>query len=547
MDDLAPYVYHALPNNDSIRVLRMLPSDDEAETRCSLTTIPLREGIKYLTLSYTWGMDDDDATLCRSIVVDGQSLRVTQNLYDWLRRCARHGDVWLPIWIDAICINQADVVEKEATVARMADIYDGAWGLWVWLGRGNDPADDERLRTMLACFGRGSHSHYDQHVVSTNEGRVAKLCLARAALDATKALRSYQKRKKKEPLVRSAALPDCVRTLFDVDAVAIAVQEVSRLMRLLLGRRYWSRRWIIQEQAFSRDGAVWLIWGSSSSTHRGDLLHAIEAMAGRGWQDLNYAFDARIHCEATDLIELEQKLSSVGDVLRSNIWREPTKAGSPLSDGALFPLLLHLARDSPCSDPRDIIYALLSFARHTRLQADYSLTTVQVYVAYYAEMLNDGLSLAEVLNSAATRWEIDELTTALPSWCPDPRQFPTRPPVQELLGPSDVRPGNLLECTLVLHGVLGDDGAVVEATASSREIADHPSAPQTLRLENVIGHNYTSGDLVCGLSRNETDDMKLILRVTDIEPPDVRLLASALLLIPAWRQKSHPLIELRIH
>lgn len=38
-------------------------------------------------------------------------------------------------WIDAICINQEDLLERSSQVSFIIDIYDRAENVMVWLGR----------------------------------------------------------------------------------------------------------------------------------------------------------------------------------------------------------------------------------------------------------------------------------------------------------------------------------------------------------------------------------------------------------------------------
>jgi len=49
----------------------------------------------------------------------------------------------LPVWVDAICINQADLKEKSTQVSMMRDIYAAAKCVLVWLGNGNLTQVDE--------------------------------------------------------------------------------------------------------------------------------------------------------------------------------------------------------------------------------------------------------------------------------------------------------------------------------------------------------------------------------------------------------------------
>ncbi|KAK4891618.1 hypothetical protein LTR27_009787 [Elasticomyces elasticus] len=91
----------------------------------------------WTALSYSWGSTEHHKT----ITVNGRpGFIVTANAYAAIRRLRKpvgqHGseeDV-VPVWIDAICINQADAKEKTATVRRMSEIYSTAISVFVWLG-----------------------------------------------------------------------------------------------------------------------------------------------------------------------------------------------------------------------------------------------------------------------------------------------------------------------------------------------------------------------------------------------------------------------------
>ena len=45
------------------------------------------------------------------------------------------------LWIDAICINQSDIQERNAQVRQMLDIYKSATRMVVWLGEGDRDSD----------------------------------------------------------------------------------------------------------------------------------------------------------------------------------------------------------------------------------------------------------------------------------------------------------------------------------------------------------------------------------------------------------------------
>jgi len=67
-------------------------------------------------------------------------MEVTTNLYDALVALRRAAEgLPVAIWVDAICINQADVGERGRQVAIMRDIYSQADTVRAWLSRADDP------------------------------------------------------------------------------------------------------------------------------------------------------------------------------------------------------------------------------------------------------------------------------------------------------------------------------------------------------------------------------------------------------------------------
>lgn len=83
----------------------------------------------FIALSYAWG---DPNKKC-SINVNGSIVDVTENLHSALLHLgSRLGE--LLFWVDALCINQSDDVEKSSQVQMMGSIYSQAVGVLVWLG-----------------------------------------------------------------------------------------------------------------------------------------------------------------------------------------------------------------------------------------------------------------------------------------------------------------------------------------------------------------------------------------------------------------------------
>lgn len=68
-------------------------------------------------------------------MVDGATLDVFKNLFNALVQLQELGGsgVEMALWVDAICINQRDEVEKSVQVNMMGDIFKRAEKVVVWL------------------------------------------------------------------------------------------------------------------------------------------------------------------------------------------------------------------------------------------------------------------------------------------------------------------------------------------------------------------------------------------------------------------------------
>ncbi|KAH7382773.1 heterokaryon incompatibility protein-domain-containing protein [Cadophora sp. MPI-SDFR-AT-0126] len=132
---MGPFRYEPLSSHDSIRLLLLSPSrDNSAEIQCDLIQSTLRackEDLidQYTALSYVWG----DPNEVKPILLDGSYFHVTRNLFHALRDL-RDQDRVRRLWIDAICINQLAIDERNRQVSMMASIYSLAQHTVIYLG-----------------------------------------------------------------------------------------------------------------------------------------------------------------------------------------------------------------------------------------------------------------------------------------------------------------------------------------------------------------------------------------------------------------------------
>ncbi|QDS77734.1 hypothetical protein FKW77_004484 [Venturia effusa] len=106
----------------------------------------------FTALSYTWGPplpSQKDEPHKRWLVKIGDTLCCVQkNLYDCLEQFSQSAEELYngDLWIDALCINQDDEDERSQQVNRMAQIYQSADLVLMWLGK-----DSEDSAMALAC------------------------------------------------------------------------------------------------------------------------------------------------------------------------------------------------------------------------------------------------------------------------------------------------------------------------------------------------------------------------------------------------------------
>ncbi|KAK3673404.1 hypothetical protein LTR78_006637 [Recurvomyces mirabilis] len=89
---------------------------------------------KFETTSYAWG----DASIHDQIFVNGIPMMVTASSAAVLRRC-RYQHSTRAIWIDAICIDQSEVGERNQQLTLMASIYRQCWRNIIYLGEPAPP------------------------------------------------------------------------------------------------------------------------------------------------------------------------------------------------------------------------------------------------------------------------------------------------------------------------------------------------------------------------------------------------------------------------
>lgn len=107
--------------SNSIRLLRILPDlSNTGLLQCEIWHATT--DAEYTCLSYVWGAEANQET----ILINGKRLDCRKNLWDFLSVARiKHTSGVKAFWIDAVCIDQTRISERNHQVRQMGDIMPG--------------------------------------------------------------------------------------------------------------------------------------------------------------------------------------------------------------------------------------------------------------------------------------------------------------------------------------------------------------------------------------------------------------------------------------
>ena len=154
MAGLPPHVYQPLQSPTSIRLLQLHSvrgeSEEKANSSCFWTLVHAnldRDTPSYTCISYTWG---DGHFSVPILLADGTAIMTSPNARDAIMGY----DIGAYIWIDQVCINQKDIVERGSQVQLMTRIYSQCVRCDVWLGEANQDTHEafSIIRDISSCL-----------------------------------------------------------------------------------------------------------------------------------------------------------------------------------------------------------------------------------------------------------------------------------------------------------------------------------------------------------------------------------------------------------
>lgn len=190
-------------SQDSFRLCKLLLGEYGAPVECELFHDQLSgRSDLYYALSYTWGQTKGQ----RWIRLNGKPFHIQHNLFEALK-AIRKADTDLVIWIDAVCINQLNLVERNHQVSQMSKIYSNAKKVLAWVGPAANGSD-----FLLAYTKKHFGSKVDE-----KDGKRSE--------------------------IPTASRED--------------EESALRIFNLFIQRDYWHRAWIVQEIILAKEVTIY--------------------------------------------------------------------------------------------------------------------------------------------------------------------------------------------------------------------------------------------------------------------------------------------------
>ncbi|KAH7085019.1 heterokaryon incompatibility protein-domain-containing protein [Paraphoma chrysanthemicola] len=313
-----------------IRLLYLHPGKDDEIVRTNLAVVGLDSRPSYEAISYAWG---SSFKLAPMVLNEIHCLR-SFTLVECLTNLRSEHDIRI-LWVDALCINQADVKERNSQVALMGQIYLSASKTIIWLG------EDK-------CM---------QHEVMMNSNQFS----TEAPVHRSSAFN----------LLKQLAINDHIR--FDKQTAVHAI-VLARVCEL----GWWSRAWVVQETLLSKSahlmlGSATLPWEVVSRAASNYVTHVTACCrpnstrtAQRDFSDilmtthgLNTLVSNKITAQMADAVEVilsfQRVPTGTRNELLANLW---------------------MYRDRLAKVPHDKIYATLGLLRSNNItiEPDYGMS-----------------------------------------------------------------------------------------------------------------------------------------------------------------------------
>ncbi|KAF5583577.1 heterokaryon incompatibility 6 OR allele [Fusarium pseudocircinatum] len=372
-------LYQPIIGDKEIRLLILEPGARGDPLECELVNAELSWRTRFEALSYAWG---DDITK-HELKCSGHMIGVMANLHDALL------DLRLPtqrrvLWIDALCINQADNDEKSKQIRLMHEIYSQAYEVLIYLGK-SDASVHGAIESMRWLDWKLMPLYARQFLLSSNIGM-------------------------------TSFFVERWMNMKPIDREDFSWDPIINLLR----RPWFQRTWVIQEAVIPKHAKT--ICGDQSIAWV-KVLRIVDAI--RHYQSsVKRVPGYHLTYETISSVDL---MRSARDNRHPRIyilgqwWYRPLITGRQLEgqeDSKLLDLIL-MSRRYKCTHPHDKIFGMLGVTAEDTssklLEPDYEISQFDAYRNFVLWEIRHNKSL-RVLGTSSRK---SSRQCTSPSWVPD--------------------------------------------------------------------------------------------------------------------------------
>lgn len=418
------------------RLLKFLPSTSSDQPYLELSQHSMDTKLPYFALSYVWGTDSADDF----VFIDDRQFPIRPNLQAALHQL-RLSEFTGRLWIDALCINQSDVYERNWQVSYMRSIYSNADAVLIWLGIGS-PQTDLALNFIKAMAPRALEAGFMpwKTELSSNEiiAQVVPYFDRRSeGVDHAELVTGVEKSiptgvEFLYELARSDGLTLAgspgskgiaynQKTEDEADEERAELPALGRGIKYLLSLPYWSRIWACQEIVLARRANVLCGSQSLSLEDFTIVIRCIFMLAGFGsWAAAatsplrGYLPGVDTHLFGTIIsLEARTRMTQGQEVTLRNLLVDLRRPPSSR---------VHFA----ATDPRDILFGVMGIVkeadqRRLGLRVDYGKTVGEVFDSLTAAMFTMGETSGRYFGLDCCAPRSEDNTAQLSTWALDMR------------------------------------------------------------------------------------------------------------------------------
>ncbi|KAI0850529.1 heterokaryon incompatibility protein-domain-containing protein [Daldinia vernicosa] len=386
-----------------IRLLHLHPGKLSSLISCHLSQCSLDDKPTYEALSYVWGtsINPQRIVLTRDNLfpLEGSDFAVAPNLYAALQ-FIRKPDAERIVWIDAICINQEDIPEREYQVALMGQIYSGAKQVLCWLGTPNDNGIVNPQGSIISADEMDDMTSLKSRFGGPNSPEVQNTKVA------IRFLRTLANLGEENHLKDSPLFERVINTRRPPNeaefTVASSYIEGFKVLVRWINSAWWDRAWTVQEARLAQDLRI-VIYHVMIPFKT--LLLAQHFLG--------------LHMENCCGNEMDRLLKDQRNVLKKFLAKTVEIIPQLIAQDSPRDLgyLLRRYRVRQATDSLDKVYSLLGLSvwNHAApLKPNYSISPEQLYVNTTMKLIEDSNSL-NILQGAQSSLK----RLRLPSWVHD--------------------------------------------------------------------------------------------------------------------------------